>query len=255
MKMNKIGKYPFLAEPFRCGIMGNLLYSHLGNYMLNAADYQATERKFGYLDLRKDNKAWVLSRFVIEMMDMPKSYDKFFISTWVESTMKYFTHRNWQVEDEDGKVVGYGSGMWAMIDLNTRQPADISSVGDGVVDSYADPEHTIPIAPPSRVRLDEKGAQLIREIGVTYSDLDVNGHVNSVRYIEHAVDLFPVEWYMKKVISRLEVAYVAEAHYGEKLRFYQDEQSADVHCFKITSLSTSGEEKEVVRVKFVFTDL
>ena len=253
--MNKIGKYPFLAEPFRCGIMGNLLYSHLGNYMLNAADYQATERKFGYLDLRKDNKAWVLSRFVIEMTDMPKSYDRFFISTWVESTMKFFTHRNWHIEDEAGRTVGYGSGMWAMIDLDTRQPVDISSVNGGMVDSYADPEHTIPIAPPSRVRMDEKGARQVREQEVTYSDLDVNGHVNSVRYIEHAVDLFPLEWYMKNRISRLEVAYVAEAHYGEKLRFYHDEQSQDTHCFKITSLSPTGEEREVVRVKFLFAEL
>ena len=74
------------------------------------------------------NKTWVLSRLAIEMEEMPKAYDKFFVETWVDSALKSFTSRNFKVIGETGHVYGYGKSVWAMIDLDTRQPADILAV-------------------------------------------------------------------------------------------------------------------------------
>ncbi len=249
--MNAIGKYEFLAEPFRCDFNGRLMYSTLGNYMLNAADYQSSERGFGWNELKRENKAWVLSRFVMEMSEMPGPYDRFDIATWVESVMRYFTYRNWSVIGKDGKVYGYGTSVWAMIDLTTRQPADIFSVNDGRIRNFVSPDDKVPIDSPSRVKMDGKNATLIREIDVTYSDLDVNGHVNSIRYIEHVLDLFPTQWHQLNHITRIEVAYVAESHYGDRLRFYEERQDDNSKCFMITRLNDDTEQ-EVVRCRIVY---
>ena len=51
------------------------------------------------------NKTWVLSRLAIELEDMPREHDHITITTWVESAMKYFTKRNWEILSEDGKKV------------------------------------------------------------------------------------------------------------------------------------------------------
>lgn len=220
--------------------------------MLNAADLQATERHFGYLDLKKNNKAWVLSRFVIEIEQMPMSYTNFDIHTWIESTMKYFTRRNWSISADDGTIYGYGTSVWAMIDLTSRQPVDILSVNDGVLQKYVESQRTVPIEAPSRVRMDEKGAILVKELDTTYNDIDVNGHVNSVKYIEHVLDLFPIDWYKNNFIHRLEVAYVAETRFGDKLRIYEDKQSNSQLCYKVTSL-TNDTEQEVARLKIITT--
>lgn len=250
--MGPVGTYNFIAEPFRCDWLDRLTMSSLGNEMINAADFQSAERDFGYRDIRKVNRAWVLSRFVIEMNEMPSSHDHYSISTWVISAMKFFTHRNWSVQSPEGKIYGYGTSVWAMIDLTTRQPADILSVNDGGIMQYVDKDNVVPITGPSRVRMDEKGAELISEIPVTYSDIDTNGHVNSVRYIEHVTDLFPLSWYEQNMLYRIEVAYVAESHFGDRLRFYQDKQSDNVYCFKISSVSPEGEEREACRIKCMF---
>ena len=45
--MQKIGKYEFTAEPFHCDFSGHLCLGHLGNNLLNAADFHATGRGFG----------------------------------------------------------------------------------------------------------------------------------------------------------------------------------------------------------------
>jgi acyl-ACP thioesterase len=60
-----------------------------------------------------------------------------------------------------------------------------------------------------------------------YSDIDINGHVNSIRYIEHILDLFPIELYKTKRIRRFEMAYVAESYFGDELSFFCDEVNAN----------------------------
>ena len=95
--MDKIGKYQFLAEPFHCDFSGRLFMGHLGNHMLNAADFHSTDRGFGMKYLMTIKRSWVLSRLAIEMNEMPEQYTKFNIETWVENAMRYFTQRNFAV--------------------------------------------------------------------------------------------------------------------------------------------------------------
>ena len=70
-RMDKVGRYEFLAEPFHCDFSHRLFMGHLGNHMLNAADFHSTERNFGMTRLNTIHKTWVLSRLAIEMVEMP----------------------------------------------------------------------------------------------------------------------------------------------------------------------------------------
>ena len=135
-KLSKIGRYEFLAEPFHCDFSNQLFMGHLGNHMLNAADFHSNDRGYGMNYLNTVNKTWVLSRLAIEMEEMPKAYDKFFVETWVDSALKSFTSRNFKVVGESGHIYGYGKSVWAMIDLDTRQPVDILAVRDGLISEY-----------------------------------------------------------------------------------------------------------------------
>ena len=85
--MDKVGIYPFMAEPFHCDFQGKLMMGHLGNHMLNAADFHSSDRGFGMKYLNTIKKTWVLSRLAIEMEEMPQQYDRFSVETWVESAM------------------------------------------------------------------------------------------------------------------------------------------------------------------------
>ena len=216
-KMDKIGEYLFSAEPFHCDFSKRLFMGHLGNHMLNAADFHATERGFGMDYLNPIHKTWVLSRLAIEMNEMPRQYTTFYVETWIESAMKYFTNRNFRVVGEDGKVYGYGRSVWAMIDTDTRQPQDILAIHDGAINEWIAADVECPIAKSTRVKMD-KDLPVVRTIDTYYNDVDVNGHINSIKYIEHVLDLFPIEWYKEYDLKRLEIAYVAESHCGDKLQ-------------------------------------
>ena len=112
--MDKVGRYEFMAEPFHCDFSGRLFMGHMGNHMLNAADFHSSARGFGMKYLMSIHRSWVLSRLAIEMTEMPEQYVKFNVETWVESAMRYFTSRNFSVIGNDGHIYGYGRSIWAM---------------------------------------------------------------------------------------------------------------------------------------------
>ncbi len=253
--MDKVGRYLEMAEPFHCDFSHHLFMGHLGNHMLNAADFHSRDRGFGMDFLNSIKKTWVLSRLAIEMDEMPCQYDKFYVETWVESAMRYFTQRNFRVVSEDGaKVYGYGRSIWAMIDTETRQPTNIFDIDNGAIVNWVEKDKENPMSKLTRVQMDDK-TELVRTIDTYYNDVDINGHINSVKYIEHVLDLFPIDWYKEHPLKRFDIAYVAEAHQGDRLNFYQEQDADDALAFKIRitkSTAEGGEEVETCRSKVKF---
>ena len=221
---NRIGTYQFVAEPFHVDFNGRLTMGVLGNHLLNCAGFHANDRGFGIATLNEDNYTWVLSRLAIELDEMPYQYENFSVQTWVENVYRLFTDRNFAIIDKDGKKIGYARSVWAMINLNTRKPADLLTLHGGSIVDYVCDE-PCPIEKPSRIKVTSD--QPIATLTAKYSDIDINGHVNSIRYIEHILDLFPIELYKTKRIRRFEMAYVAESYFGDELSFFYDEVNAN----------------------------
>lgn len=250
--LSKIGSYEFMAEPFHCDFSNHLFLGHLGNHLLNAADFHSNERGYGMHYLNTVNKTWVLSRLVIEMKEMPEAYDKLTVDTWVEGVMRYFTDRDFAITGAGGKVYGYGRSVWAMIDTASRQPADILAVNDGLILSYIEKDKECPIAKSSRVRMSGEATH-VGSVTTHYSDVDINGHINSVKYIEHVLDLWDTDWYKSHRVARFEIAYVAESHGGDTLHFMREQTAGNEYCVRIMRQAPGTDQKvEVCRSKVIF---
>ena len=242
--------YHTIADAFHCDFQHRMCLGHLCNDLLNASDMHSTQRNFGMTYLNTINKTWVLSRLAIELEDIPMEHDKFYIETWVENAMKYFTKRNWVIMSEDGsKVYGYSKSIWAMIDTTTREPQDILAIHDGKILEYLYPEKECPIKDVSRVKTPEMTEYT--EFQVQYGDIDVNCHLNSMRYIDHVMDTFPLDYLRTHMVKRVEIAYVAEGHWHDVIRIYHlanDNQ----HYFRLARKEADGSETELSRVLMSF---
>ena len=184
---------------------------------------------------------------------MPIQYQKFVIETWVEGAMRYFTQRDFRIADsETDETLGYGRSVWALIDLTSRQPTDILSIRDGEITSWVEKDKACPIAKPGRVKVSADAPHALT-IATRYSDVDVNGHINSVRYIEHILDLFTLSHFEKYHLRRLDIAYVAESHYGDTLRLYRQDEAGEtlVRITKVVA-DPDAEEQEVLRCSLVW---
>ncbi len=242
---NKVGTYNFVAEPFHVDFMGRLTMGVLGNHLLNCAGFHASDRGFGIAELNENHYTWVLSRLAIELEDMPHQYEMFSIQTWVENVYRLFTDRDFALVNKDGKTIGYARSVWAMISMETRKPADLLALHGGSISDYiCDKE--CPIDKPGRIKVATEEPVWVYQ--TRYSDIDINGHVNSIKYIEHILDLFPMETFKDKQVKRFEMAYVAESYYGDSLSFYKEEKedgSIDIEVRK-------NDQEVVVRSKIIF---
>ena len=223
-ELGKIGTYQFVAEPFHVDYTGHLTIGVLGNHLLNVAGFHSHDRGFGIDRLNKEHYTWVLSRLALEMYDLPMQYEPFTIETWVENVYRLFTDRNFAVLNKEGKAIAYARSVWAMIDTETRKPVDLMAIHDGDIAGYMC-DKDCPIDKPSRIKVNSKEPVAI--LPVKYSDMDINGHVNSIRYIEHILDLFPVDAFKEKRVRRFEMAYVAETMATDTMAYYMDKVDDD----------------------------
>lgn len=227
--MTKEGVFHFITESYLLDFRGRVPLPMIGNYLLHAASSHAGERGFGYTDMTEKHTAWVLSRMAIEMYEYPKMSEEMTLITWVREVGRLFTERCFELQDKDGKPFGFARSIWAAIDMETRRPTILDVEG---LSSYIS-ERPCPIEKPGKIHAVENDTAGT-SFTVKYSDLDINRHLNSIKYIEHLLDTFDIKMFEEKEISRFEISYQAEGHYGMELNIHSTHTEAEHYNMAIT---------------------
>ncbi|MCC8146024.1 MAG: acyl-[acyl-carrier-protein] thioesterase [Bacteroidales bacterium] len=221
----KVGSYKFHIESYVCDFQGKATLPIIGNFILQAATMHASERGFGYDEMSESDAAWVLSRLSIQMNDYP-GYDQFLtVETWIEDVARFFTQRCFRFIDKEGKTIGHARSIWAAIDMQTRRPIDIE-VWRPELKNFIDTEKECPIDKLAKI-LPVRNVEPTMGYSVRYSDIDINKHMNSIKYIEHVINIFDLDVFKKKMIHKFEMVYLAEGGFGDKLKLYRLDSSED----------------------------
>ncbi|MDO4755077.1 MAG: thioesterase [Parabacteroides sp.] len=237
MEKSKEGVFHFITEAYLSDFRGRITFPMIGNFLLKAASTHAGERGFGYNEMSERNTAWVLSRLAVELTDYPAVSEEITIYTWVDEVGRLFTSRCFEFVDSSGKTFGYARSIWAAIDIQTRRPTILDAEALSVYVS----DRPCPIEKPGKILAVENETEGV-PYTVKYSDLDINGHLNSVKYIEHLLDLFDIELFKTKEIKRFEIAYQSEGRYGMNLMLHNKEISLEKY-----NMSICNEGKAICR--------
>lgn len=240
--MEKSGRYEFAVEPFTEDFTGVLAWQELGKRILATAGTHADSRGFGMRQLMPQKRAWVLSRMIISMDEMPGVNEHYAIETWIRNVYRTFTDRCFAILRPDNTACGYAYTTWALINTQTRMPINLETLPGGGITGWVDAEKPCKVEDFSRIRVTSEKPQRI--ITAYYSDIDINGHFNSIRYIEHILDLFPQEVYSTRRVSCMEIAYHGEAHFGDRLALYKECVSENIYNVEVRLQPESEERKE-----------
>lgn len=215
---DKIGEFHFTTEEYLLDFRGRVTIPMIGNYLLHAASNHASIRGFGFNDMNQKHTAWVLSRLAIEMYAYPSMSEPITLYTWIDEVGRLFTSRCFELVNGEGKSVGFARSIWAAIDMETRRPTPLDAERLNIYVT----DRPCPIERPGKISpVEDQGEGVAYQ--VKYSDLDVNGHFNSIKYMEHLLDLFDLTLFKEKEISRFEIAYQAEGRYGMPLTLHKGE--------------------------------
>lgn len=226
--MEKEGVFHFVTESYLLDFRKRAGIPLIGNYLLHAASSHAAERGFGYTDMTEKHTAWVLSRMAIELFDYPEMSEPVELHTWVGEVGRLFTVRCFELRNGAGKTFGFVRSIWAAIDLETRRPMPLDVEGLSLFVS----DRPCPIEKPGKIRPVENDAPGI-PYTVKYSDLDINGHLNSVKYMEHLLDMFDIRMFTEKEVRRFEITYLSEGYFGMDTTLHSLEVAPDQYAMAI----------------------
>jgi acyl-ACP thioesterase len=187
--------------------------SSLCRYFLEAAWNHAEALGVGFNDLQCQQKFWVLSRLLVGVERSPAWGSPVTVRTWPRQARSVFAMRDFEFLDGAGMQLVAGSSAWLVLDVVSKRPQRLQKLLPGLEnwqDNAAlgrDPEK-LP---------DVDSWDNVASVTVRYSDIDVNRHVNSSRYIGWILDTYPLQFHGEHSVRSLEVNYLDETLEGEVL--------------------------------------
>lgn len=218
MSENRIYRHTYDLTAGECNAEGIMPLTLLTERLIETATEHANSLDIGYARLIQLNLAWVLSRVAIEIDRMPGINDVYTVETWIESTNRLFSERCFRLSGADGLTLAYARTTWAAIDVTTRRPANLSVLGDIMFpENY--PECPVKPAPHMAPLSD---AAETSSYTFTYTDLDFNRHVNTVRYVGLILNHWPLDWHDTHRPARFDIVFHHECHYGDSAELHVD---------------------------------
>lgn len=189
----------------------------LCRFMQEAAYHHADHLGLGHAFLSEQGTAWVLARQRIQIERLPKWGDTVRIRTWPSGRDRLFFYRDFEITDGHGNRTLIASNAWSLIDIEKRE-----RVHPDIYLSLDIPEGgKVFDAKLGRVPGCDGVAR--RSVPVTYGDLDMNGHVNNVRYMEWMLNSLPLGFHQMNSVRIFEANFLAEAVYGQTLSICTEE--------------------------------
>ena len=209
----KFLKTDYFLTAAECNAESELALSTLVRHIIESATEHANRLNVGYSRLAETGIAWVWSRLALEMKRMPRVNERFSLETRVTAIDRHSSDRLFEITDAEGKQLGMARTVWVALDIANRKLADLSMLTE--LAAIAAP-YSPACAPPKRLRM-QKQPDTVKDLSVCYSDLDINRHLTTTRYIDFMVSAFDMEWHDRNRISRMDVVFMRETLPGASI--------------------------------------
>ena len=203
----------------------------LCRYFLEAAWNHAEALGVGYSHLAKQNRVWVLARLLLRFNGRLPWGAIARLRTWPRATKSALAMREFEIIDLAGTQIVGGSSAWLVLDANTRKPQRI----DGLLAHIRYfPQRMAIGQDPSKLST-PSDAPTSSVVTAKYSDIDVNGHVNSARYIAWILDSFPIHYHEQHDLKLIALNYVSETKAGITVSVRGQESAPDAWSHSLVS--------------------
>ena len=178
-----------------------------------AAGHHARNLGVGREHLDAQGCFWVLSRCWMHVRCYPAWGREFVVRTWPQGVRRLFALRHFRLLDPGGEEFGSGISAWVILDAKKHRPVRPGPFLEHIV---------LPDEPEVEGNIHEKqsstsATQELRQVAASYSDLDVNRHVNNAAYVRWILDSFSPEQHAHRQIGSIRIDYLSETLLGETI--------------------------------------
>jgi medium-chain acyl-[acyl-carrier-protein] hydrolase len=245
-----MNKYPIYTDigiekhkiaSYQMDLKGQATLPVINNLFQEIAGNHAEANGFGFTNMLKNGHIWVLTRMKTEIAKYPQWNEEIFVKTWIRNREKLFSERAFQLVNKHEEVMATALTSWMLIDLIHHKPKTLDTI-----------KLKINIFPNDRAVQTElkkipsvDRVKYTRSHEVLFDDIDVNQHVNNVKYIEWILASFPYEFRKSHNVSEFETNFTSELKYGHKVNIHIEQISE----YNFIAGILNAHEKEVCRAE------
>ena len=201
-------------------------------FFQEAAICHAENLGVGREDMARTGQVWILSRISVQVDRRPNYREVITVRSWPRGWEKLFAIRDYDIRGKDGVPAVSARSGWIILDIEKRRPLRPQSVMDSLPKNEgADALTWGPIGLEERGNLQKTG-----ERKALYTDVDYNGHVNNVSYIQWIEDALDPQLLEKAKRMRFDINYLNEILSGETIEILsapvEDESGASAFAFE-----------------------
>ena len=193
-----------------------------------------------------DDLVFVLTRLHVRMFRYPSWRETVKVRTWLSPIVNRYAIRNFEIESDDGELLGAAINSAVPFNLKQRNGDNIEIDVSGV--ATLNREGPLPHV---FERLDQPAEPAYeKQINVSYSDCDLYRHVNNVKYIQWCLDTLPQGINDSGTLCEIDINFRSEGNCGDMLISRAAPLgSGESFIHGITELSSA---RELVRMKSVW---
>ncbi|XP_030529146.1 palmitoyl-acyl carrier protein thioesterase, chloroplastic-like [Rhodamnia argentea] len=162
--------------------------------------------------MMRNNLIWVVSRMHVQVDHYPIWGEVVEIDTWVGASGKNGMSRDWLIRSQaSGVTFARATSTWVMMNQQTRRlskmPEEVrAEISPWFIEKQAIKEDN----PDKIVKLDSKATYVNSDLKPKRSDLDLNRHVNNVKYVGWMLETIPDEYLEAHQLSSIILDYRRE---------------------------------------------
>jgi acyl-ACP thioesterase len=221
--------------PVRFGVIdgsNRLTLDAIFYFFQEAAISHAENLGVGREAMARTNQVWILSRMSVQVDRRPQYGEIITVRSWPRGGEKLFALRDYDIRDADNNAAVRARSGWLIIDMEKRRPLRPQAVMDTLPQNEG-----LDALPAGAAGLEARtGLQKTGERRALYSDVDYNGHVNNVRYIQWMEDAIEPALLEKADRMRLDINYLNEILPSEETEIWSanipDDPAAQALAFE-----------------------
>lgn len=166
-------------------------------------------------DLDQMGLMWVIANINLEIKEeLPIWDNNIRVEIWFSEVKKLRAFLDFKIYYKE-TLIAQGDSLWFVLNQETRRPVSIDKIIEpcGKVEELVFDSHKKPA-----YAKEEMTEICKKEYTVNFNDLDYNGHVNNVSYVDWAVMTIPEEYLNEKTIKNYSISFLQECFLNETLK-------------------------------------
>lgn len=181
----------------------------------NIAAYHSDTLGYGVGTMDKTMISWILLEWKVDILRLPKYGEWLRVTTWSRGKASLFTsYRDFEIYGEDGSCCVMASSKWALVNFSTKKPMVID---EQMMAKYqTESRHVFDDPELERLR-EPRGYSMEIPISVGRRDIDLNGHVHNLCYLDFAYEALPEKVYREESFCQMRITYRKEIKPNETI--------------------------------------